>query len=78
MAFNKGFGNSVISLPHETVLWTWGGGSVVDIWGSQQCSLMMTLLFLLVVFFFPLLCRVFFLIFFHITKIFNFSPSFIH
>ena len=55
MAFNKGFGNSVISLPHETVLWTWGGGSVVDIWGSQQCSLMMTLLFLLVVFFFPLL-----------------------
>lgn len=53
MAFNKGFGNSVISLPHETVLWTWGGGSVVDIWGSQQCSLMMTLLFLLVVFFFP-------------------------
>lgn len=52
MAFDKGVGNSVTSLPHETVPWSWGGGSIVDIWGSQQSRLMMTL-FSSLWFFFP-------------------------
>ena len=62
MAFDKGVGNSVTSLLHETVPWSWAGGSIVDIWGSQQSRLMMTLFSSLFIYMSCIFCNGFVLI----------------